>query len=331
MTNKIKQLRAPFLVIVGFLAIAGVFIILNQEKIEKVETSPEDLAQKAIDYINENMLSEGLTASLVNVVEESGLYKIHLEIGGEEYDSYISKDGKLLFPQNWVSLGEESVTQAEENVEESTQQQSISCEDVQKKQKSVLEAFVVSYCPFGTQMQRILVEVVKNIPELAENIKIEYMGEIQDEKITSMHGEEEAQENLTQICLREEESSKYFPYLSCFLKNGDNETCLRETGIDLEKLEGCKNDGSRGLTYAQRDFDLQDKYNVTGSPALILNEQKVSEFDFGGRTAEAVKSLLCCGFEGDIAYCSKTLTKEESATGFSETYSSGESSDGSCQ
>ena len=330
MTDKIKQLFTPFLVIVGCLAIAGVFIILNQEKIEKVETSPEDLAQKAIDYINENMLSESFTASLVSVVEESGLYKIHIKIGEEEYDSYVSKDGKLLFPPGFVEL-EGSEESAPENVEESTQQQNISCEDVQKEQKPVLEAFVVSYCPFGSQMQRILVEIVKNIPELAENIKIEYMGEIQDEKVTSMHGEKEAQENLTQICLREEESSKYFPYLSCFLKNGDNKGCLRETGIDLEKLEGCKNDGSRGLTYAQRDFDSQNKYNITGSPALILNEQRVSEFDFGGRTAEAVKTLLCCGFEGDIAYCGKTLTKEESATGFSETYSSGESGDGSCQ
>ena len=117
MTNKIKQLFTPFLVIVSCLAIVGVFIILNQKKIEKVETSPEDLAQKAIDYINENMLSEGLTASLVSVVEESGLYKIHLKIGEEEYDSYVSKDGKLLFPPGFIELedSEESAPETQSN------------------------------------------------------------------------------------------------------------------------------------------------------------------------------------------------------------------------
>ncbi len=118
MTNKIKQSFTPFLVIGICLFMMGVFIILNQEKIEKVETASEDLAQKAIDYINENMLSEGLTASLVSVVEESGLYKIHIKIGEEEYDSYVSKDGKLLFPSGFIKLEEVPNTETSD-IEES--------------------------------------------------------------------------------------------------------------------------------------------------------------------------------------------------------------------
>ncbi len=117
MTNKIKQLLTTFIVMAVSLAIMGIFVILNQEKIEKVEISSEDLAQKAIDYINENMLSEGLTASLVSVVEESGLYKIHIKIGEEEYDSYVSKDGKLLFPSGFIKLEEAPITETSETEE----------------------------------------------------------------------------------------------------------------------------------------------------------------------------------------------------------------------
>ncbi len=117
MTNKIKQLLTTFIVMAVSLAIMGVFVILNQEKIEKVETSPEDLAQKAIDYINKNILSEGITASLVSVVEESGLYKIHIKIGEEEYDSYVSKDGKLLFPSGFVELEKTPITETPETEE----------------------------------------------------------------------------------------------------------------------------------------------------------------------------------------------------------------------
>ena len=117
MTNKIKQLLTTFIVMAVSLAIMGVFVILNQEKIEKVETSSEDLAQKAIDYINKNILSEGLTASLVSVVEESGLYKIHIKIGEEEYDSYVSKDGKLLFPSGFIKLEEAPITETSETEE----------------------------------------------------------------------------------------------------------------------------------------------------------------------------------------------------------------------
>jgi len=65
---------------------------------------------------------------------------------------------------------------------------------------------------------------------------------------------------------------------------------------------------------------------------LILNGEKVSEFDFGGRTAEAVKNLLCCGFSEKPELCSKKLSETQAATGFSENYSSGDSSsDSSCK
>jgi len=290
--------------------------------------SPKEAGEKVLNYIDENVLKgSDLKASLVEgsaVEEKNGVYEMKLKIEDSEFTSYLTKDGKLLFPEA-IELVEEIVSS-----EEPTQQQKTTCEDIKKEPKPILEAFVVSYCPFGTQMQRILAEIVKNIPELAENIRIEYMGQISGGKVTSMHGEEEAEENLTQICLREEQKDKFFPYLACFLKKGEGSKCLSEVSVDQGKVQDCKSSGSRGLAYAQRDFDLQDKYKITGSPTLILNGQKVSEFDFGGRTAEAGKTLLCCGFENEFSSCQKTLAEEEAATGFSETYSSGQSGSGSC-
>ena len=330
MNKKIINIVIPIIVLVCSILIGVIisqqsFFTENLSFLNKDIFSSGEAEQIVLNYINENILKDSdLTASLTEEpVVKNGVYELKLKIGDSEFSSYLTRDGGLLFP--------EAIVLEEENLSpEESPQKSIGCEDVQKEQKPVLEAFVVAYCPYGTQMQRILVEIIKNIPELSENIRIKYMGQIQDGKIVAMHGEKEAQENLTQICLREEENSKYFSYLSCFLKKGDNPGCLKEAEVDQEKLEGCKNDESRGLTYAQRDFDSQNKYQVSGSPTLILNGQNISEFDFGGRTAEAVKTLLCCGFEGNFAYCDKTLTEEQSATGFSETYSSGESGSGSC-
>ena len=333
MNKKIITFFAVIITVV-FGVLAG--LVLSQQSffedkldfLNKNILSSGEAGEKVINYINDNILKgSGYTASLVGEPTiKGGLYELKLKIGDDEFISYVTRDGKFLLPDPEIIILEEESVPSEDS-----SQGAMSCEDIRKEQKPVLEAFVVSYCPFGSQMQRILAEIVKNIPELVKNIKIEYMGQVQDGKISSMHGEEEAQENLTQICLREEENSKYFSYLSCFLKKGDNEGCLKEIGVDQEKLEGCKNDESRGLTYAQRDFDLEDEYKITGSPTLILNGQRISEFDFGGRTAEAVKTLLCCGFENESASCEKTLTEEESATGFSETYGSGESGSGSCE
>ncbi len=119
-------------VILILVAILGVVWFVGQEKIRECFLQEEGLSSQAVanlavDYINQNMLAGGVTASLLDVVEESGLYKIHIQIEDEEYDSYVSKDGRFLFPQNWIDLKEESAEEEmveKEMVEEETNQYS---------------------------------------------------------------------------------------------------------------------------------------------------------------------------------------------------------------
>jgi len=315
-------------IVIAGVSIAGTFFYLTRIKTPQANLlSPQEAAQKAINYINENLVEKGVVVSLVDVVEENGLYKFRLKMGEQEFVSYVTKDGKILFPEEGIDI-EEKLTQEETPPEETPK----TYEDIKKSDEPLLEAFVVSECPFGTQMQRILNEIVKNISSLANNIKVEYIGSIQGDKITSMHGDPEAQENLRQICLKEEQPDKYWNYIDCHIKKGEVEGCLTATGIDEAKLSNCVTDSSKGLKYAKEDFDAQEKYKVTGSPSLFLNGEKVSEFDFGGRTAEAVKTLLCYGFKTEPGACSQKLTEASAATGFSETYSqSSGSSGGSCE
>jgi hypothetical protein len=319
-----KKINLSFLLIVvmiaafliGYGSKNGVSLgIFNNQK-------AEEIVGQAIEYINENYLvMSGEGAILSSVEEESGVYKFTMLIEGSEYISYITKDGKILFPDGIPMAIEEEKTEAE----------AMTCEDLNKNNKPVLEAFVVSQCPFGTQMQRILNEIVKNIPELDEYIAVKYMGEIQDGKITAMHGEEEAQENLRQICIREEQKENYWKYIDCYIKEGKTEECLTSSLISLNMLDECMKDSSRGLKYAQVDFDSQNEYAVTGSPALILNKGDVSEFDFGGRTAEAVKTVICCGFNSQPAFCNEELSTDSAEPGFSPVYSSGSvSGEASC-
>lgn len=292
--------------------------------------SGEEAANKAVDYINSNLVAGG-GVSLVSVEESSGVYKVITSYQGNDIDVYVTKDGVWLF----VTPPFDTTTPITTTT--TTTQPQITCEDVTKSDKAELDAFVVSYCPFGLQMQRILSEIVKNIPALAENIKIRYMGwtgegDSCEYGVCAMHGKEEAAENLRQICIREEQADKYWDYVACFMKGeGKTEECLAEVGVDVAQLNECMTDSSRGVEYAKVDFDLQDQYQVTGSPTLILNGERVSEFDFGGRTAEAVKSLLCCGFSTEPTSCDQQLNTAQAATSFSESYaSSSGSSGGSC-
>ncbi len=211
-------------------------------------------------------------------------------------------------------------TQAESQQQVDSNQQAQAQKSLEKSDTPVLEAYVVSRCPFGLQMQRIMADVVKNIPSLAKNMKVRYMGAVSNGAITSMHGNVEATENLRQICLREEQPTKYWPYISCQMKNGDTSGCEAPSGVDSSRLSACVSDISKGLAYAKKDFDLNSKYQIQGSPTLILNGSQASEFDFGGRTAEAVKSVICNGFNSQPESCSTKLTTASAATSFSATY-----------
>jgi len=199
-------------------------------------------------------------------------------------------------------------------------QQAQAAKAAEKNDNPILEAYVVSRCPFGIQMQRIMADIVKNIPSLEQNMKVRYMGAISNGKITAMHGDAEAQENLRQICLREEQPTKYWSYVSCQMKRGDTAGCEAPAGLDSSKLSACVSDSNRGLAFAQKDFDLNSKYQIQGSPTLVLNGQQVSEFDFGGRTSDAVKSVICNGFNDQPGFCSTKLTTANAATSFSATY-----------
>lgn len=58
---------------------------------------------KVVQFLNENVLVPPFTAAVTKSQEENGLYKLTLSIAGQSVDSYLSKDGALLFPR-WIDL-----------------------------------------------------------------------------------------------------------------------------------------------------------------------------------------------------------------------------------
>ena len=317
------------------IVITGVLIFANSDSNNAISflklnflNSPKDIAKKSVDYLNSNVLPQGQTATLNSFSEESGLVKVNIKItssaGSKDYDSYITKDGKLFFPdvlvidsgKNQKPLGSPT-TQTPANLA--------------KVDKTMLEAYVVSSCPYGLQMQRVISNAIKSVPTLAQYIKVRYIGAIENGIITAMHGDGEAKENLRQMCIRDEQQSKYWSYVSCYIQKaagtlpngmplGDSTGCQATAGIDTAKLNACVKDGNRGLAYAKEDFALDAKYNIQGSPTLILNGTHVSEFDFGGRSADTIRNLICSSSLKAPDFCSTKLDTNQASTSFSLTY-----------
>lgn len=279
-------------------------------------------AETAMNFISTNLVSSGTAVSLVNVTEESGLDKLTLNIttsdGQQQILSvFVSKDGKYLFPMTFQmsQLSQSSNTASGRAASTpSTQSAAQSCSAVTKQDSPVLEAFVVSYCPYGQQMQKVLADVVSELPTIGAHIKVRYIGAVSNGTVQSMHGPTEAAENLRQICIREEQPDLYWKYVSCFLNSTSSAACVNSTGVDTTKLAACTGSADRGLAYAAKDFGLSDSYGVTGSPTLVLNGATVSEFNFGGRTPEAIKSVICCGFTDRPDTCNTTLSSSSSTS-----------------
>ncbi len=315
-------------ILIGLAAIAvivtGVLISANsnpllREKLSFLKLnlgmSSDTIAKKSIDYLNKSVLQQGQTAELVSVSEESGVVKMKIKIGTNTYDSYASKDGKLLFPEAFALDGK-TTAQTPQN----TQTATITPSSVKKVNTTSLDVYVVSRCPYGLQVQRAISDAVKNIPSLAKYITVRYIGDVSGNTITSMHGDAEAKENLRQICIRDEQKSKYWTYVSCQMKNGDTAGCQASSGIDGAKLDACVADTHRGLAYAKADFALDTQYNIQGSPTLVLNGERISEDAFGGRSADSMKNIICDSSTTQPDFCSVKLNTNQATTSFSLTY-----------
>jgi len=317
MMEKITKNLIPICIIAAVILMGGILVLMNQGKIKGLAGSggsAQTIAQKAIEFINNNFIAAGstTTASLVSVIEESNVYKISLKIGEMEYSSYITKDGKLLFPDGYAL--EATTTSASQN------QQAVSTE-VPKNDKPDVKLFVMSYCPYGLQAQKMFLPVYNLLKDKAD-MGVYFVSYI-------MHGEKEKDENLTQYCIETEQKTKYSDYLSCFTLSGDSATCLSQAGIDKAKLNSCIsktdkdfsvtssfNDKSTWLSGTYPKFnvqaDLNTQYGVQGSPTIVINGTTVN---LSSRTPEQFKQTVCQAFNNAPEECSQTLSSDSPAAG----------------
>jgi len=178
-----------------------------------------------------------------------------------------------------------------------------------------LDVFVMSYCPYGTQIEKALIPAWKLLREKA-NLKVRFVS-------YAMHGDQETQENKLQLCLREE-TDKFWNYLECFLEAGDSAGCLNKAGVDSAKLNTCIS--TKADSYWDIDKELNTKYGVQGSPTVVL-DGKVIQPD---RSPDALKQAVCDAFTSKPSECSQALSTAATSPGFGASASSGSSSSGGC-
>ena len=288
--------------------------------------APEEAKAIAIDFINNNLMQPGSEVSVKEIAEDNGLYKIVLNMSsGQEITSYLSKDGKLFFPQ--VMNIEEVAKEAEQNKnqEEAKKEEAkkaATIDDIPKIEKAKVELFVMSHCPYGTQ---IVKGIIPTIEALGDDVDFEL-------KFCdyAMHGKKELDEQLAQHCIQENEPQKLFEYLKCFLGEADaTEKCLDSARINRSKLTACinKTDAQYKITelyndkntwtsgrFPQYNVNKEDtsKYGIPGSPGLVVNGVKIST----ARDSDSLLRTICAGYENAPTGCNAELSSASPSPGF---------------
>jgi hypothetical protein len=274
--------------------------------------SEKAAVEKAVKFINENMLQPGMLAELKDYSEENGIYKFKIEIQGQQYDSYVTKNGKMLFTMPGIDL-DQVIAEAPEAPEA----QAAAAADMPKSDKPEVELFVMSHCPYGTQIEKGMIPVLKLLGD-----KIDF-----DLRFVNyaMHGEVEITEQTRQYCIQKGQNNKLMPYLECFLADGDSDRCLTEANINKAVLDACveQADAEFKITENLADQsarfpkflvhdDLNVKYGIGGSPGLVINGKQVSS----GRSPAALLATICNAFNNAPEECSQELDAATPSPGF---------------
>lgn len=306
------------IVIASLIVVIAIVVAIIYSAKKSNEISAQEASAKTETFINEYLMPSGSQAKITETSEEYDLYKMKIDIGSEEpVESYVTKDGKLFFPQALEITPNQT---ADNNAQANSTPTPV---NVPKSDKPEIELFVMSYCPFGTQMEKGLLPVLETLGN-----KINFTLKFND---YAMHDKAELDENLVQYCIQKEQPEKLTAYLSCFLEAGDSDTCLAANANE-KTINSCVDATDKEFKVTENfnnkvdwrgsfpgfnvNKDDNDKYNVGGSPTLVINGTTVSS----ARDSASLLKTICTAFNNAPEECSTQLNNQSPTSGFGFDY-----------
>lgn len=335
MANAMKNKNLIILAVVVVLFVVGIVMTRNANS---GKLAPAELKSRLEAYIKSDLLSDGTQFTISDPTPyNNGIYQMDITISGspQAIKSYATVDGKLFFPQGLEVVTPTSTPADGSETGDNPEDKPTAAP---KTDKPTVELFVMSYCPYGTQIEKGIIPVVEALKG-----KINFQLKFVD---YAMHGDKEIKENLVQYCLGKEQNDKLLPYLKCFLKDSAKaDACLTEAKVDKKKLDACvaaadkqfkimetygKGEAGWGGTYPPFDVNKADnqKYSVQGSPSLIINGADIQS----GRDAASLAKAICGAFTDGKSpkECGNTFSSAAPAPGFGEGTASGGATDAGC-
>ncbi|MFH1582477.1 MAG: hypothetical protein ABIA08_01825 [bacterium] len=304
MSQNIKKIIIPALIAVICL-FSGWFIFYFYQT--NNELGPDEAAAKAVEFINENFLSDENEASLISVNGLGSVYQMVFNIRGTEYTSYVSKDGKLLFPEGY------SMEKEDEGIGSETPKQDIPDVDL----------FVMSFCPYGNLAENTMLPVY-NLLKDKVNWNIHYIVSANGDNINSLHGQPEVDQNEREVCVLQNSGLDEWWRFTIYINDncGSDGLCWQkaaaDVGLDIQAIENCVS--LKGFSLMQEEAVVAEEAGATGSPTMLINGVGTnSVYQYGD--PQVYLEAICSGFNSVPEECSQELSAIDL----------GSASEGSCE
>ena len=168
--------------------------------------------------------------------------------------------------------------------------------------KVKFDLYVMSQCPFGTQVENALYPVIKRMGDNVD-LNINYIASKSGDSFNSLHGQKEVKGDMVQLCAKELYPSKYFDLIACQNKNAravdtNWESCADSLGMDKEKLRACLT-GDEGKTLLSKSIDESNKVNARASPTIYINGKPYNS----GRDSLSFQRAICNELPSNVDAC----------------------------
>ncbi|MBW2992149.1 hypothetical protein KY345_02935 [Candidatus Woesearchaeota archaeon] len=166
-------------------------------------------------------------------------------------------------------------------------------------EKVYLDFYVMSQCPYGTQVMDAIAPVLKKLGG-AVDFEVNYIStDLGNGEFSSLHGEPETKGNIVQLCAAKYNPDKYMDMIVCQDKNAgaipDNwEQCAIDNGLDVESIRACY-EGDEGKELLSESIKKSEEANAMGSPTIFLNGEPY----YGGRGESDFLNAICNAFEDE--------------------------------
>ncbi|MBN2368170.1 hypothetical protein JXC34_04050 [Candidatus Woesearchaeota archaeon] len=167
-------------------------------------------------------------------------------------------------------------------------------------EKAKLEFYVMSQCPFGTQVEDAIAPVLAKMGDGIEFSLDFIVSEQADGSFRSLHGDPETNGDIVQLCAIKynAEDYKYMDMIVCMNQNAGAipvnwEQCAIDNGLQTEKIKACY-EGEEGKNLLRESIARSNQANAQGSPTMYLNGQLYS----GGRDETSFMTAICDQLEG---------------------------------